>query len=149
MCFSNSELLVCCVCVRSNKTTHIHFNFFKSNTHVQHATVFTTRLPFWDTNKKRKVATTKQQHITYTGQSSSQKLRYVIITLCTGWVPQHALENLLVRNNIKQSKIWERKSVYIPPLAPDQPPFPLRAADIHVNNVKRRLPWTQYLLIQS
>ncbi len=72
-----------------------------------------------------------------------------MLLLHFGWVPQHALENVLLRNNIKQSEIWERKSVYIPPLAPDQPPFPLRAADIHVNNVKRRIPWTQYLLIQS
>ncbi len=135
------------MCVRSNKTTNIHFNFSKSNTHVQNATVFTTRLPFWGTNKKRKVATTKQQHITYTGQSSSPKLRYVIITLWMG-PPTRTRKCTFAQQYQTIENLGKKIRIYSP-LAPDQPPFPLRAADIHVNNVKRRIPWTQYLLIQS
>ena len=46
----------------------------------------------------------------------------VFITLCTGWILKKRTRKLVVLQKCQKSEIGG-KSVYIPPLTPDQPPF--------------------------
>ncbi len=46
----------------------------------------------------------------------------LFITLCTGWMLKKRSRKLVVLQKCQKSKI-SKKSVYIPPLTPDQPPF--------------------------
>ncbi len=85
---------------------------------------FAVQLRFGSTNK-RKVVT---KHISY------NRYREILFQkVASGYLPhfaqdgssKNALENKFLRTNTKKQKLGEN-DVYIPPLTPDQPPFPLR-----------------------
>ncbi len=44
-------------------------------------------------------------------------------TLCTGWILKKRTIKLVLFTKMSTIENWKNKSVYIPPLTPDQPPL--------------------------
>ena len=84
-------------------------------------TIYTTRLPFGST-KKRKVVTKTILYKNIRENPLPESCVGLFITLCTGWIlKKRAIKLVFVSKNVKNQKLGEKR-IY-PPLTPDQPPF--------------------------
>ncbi len=110
--------------IKHVRNQHVNVQMSKFNMSKFKFANYTAWLPFWSTKKIKLLR--KQFHMKDARKSSSRKLRHVIYYTLYRMDPQKTHYKIVFSATFLKIQDFQKlrgKSVYIPPLTPDQPPL--------------------------